>query len=189
MPNWTSTNYVIEGNKKTLQKIHEAIKHPTVKEGGDSNWEGNVLYTLNPDWDEKQYRYMRGFIGEANMIDDTLRISADEAWCVTNFSDALADLFDDIVIYWIAEEPGMEIYQTNDRDGKYFSDRYFVDTCIEGVYSSEYFQQEDAAYRWLSEITKGKIKNKEDMDAFNTANEDTDDYIYIHEFEVIKDGM
>ena len=74
------------------------------------------------------------------------------------------------------------------RKGTYFPERYWVDTAQDDVYQSEYFKTEEAIYKWLSEITNGRVKSKEDVEEFNSDYEDsgTDDenFIYIHKFEI-----
>lgn len=193
MANWASTSYVIEGNPETLEKIHDAILHHKVQEGSNSNWEGNVLIALGIDKEllaDRANGYIRGFIqGDSWFDGNTLKFDAEEAWGVTDFDDYLAELFDDIRIYWISEEPGMRIYQTNDADGKYFPDRFYVDTCIDGEYESEYFKTKQAAYDWLAEITDGRVSSEEDAESFNADYEDSDasdeNYIYVHEFEIV----
>lgn len=96
--------------------------------------------------------------------------------------------FPDIKVYWIVEESGCEVYCTNDREGKYFPERYWVDTCIDGIYNSEYFKTEEQVYVWLDKLTYGRVKCEEDVEKFNADYEDSDasdkNFIYIHEFEV-----
>jgi hypothetical protein len=80
------------------------------------------------------------------------------------------------------------VFCTNDREGKYFPERYWVDTAIDGIYNSEYFETEEQVYKWLDKLTYGKVKCEEDVEKFNADYEDsgTDDknFIYIHEFKI-----
>ena len=188
MPNWATTNYVIEGNPESLKKISDAILHPTCEPGSDKSWEGNVLKTLSPTLDLSK-RYTRGFISDVPSFDKVLAFSAEEAWGVTDFDDVLTVLFDDINVYWMTEEPGMEVYQTNDAKGKYFTDRFFVDTAQNDSYESEYFETEKEVYEWLTDITQGKVKTKADVEKFNEEHENAgtggENFIYVHKFEVV----
>ncbi len=45
----------------------------------------------------------------------------------------------DLTIYFCVEEPGCEIYATNDAEGKYFADRFYVDSYVNDIFSHEYF--------------------------------------------------
>lgn len=193
MPNWAFTEYAIEGPKETLQKIEQAILHHDMEEGSSKDWEGNILNALEINWirrdlDRMKGLYMRGFIHEEPwwIDDNVLRFCANEAWNVTDFDEALLSAFPDIKVYWATEEEGMGIYATNDKEGKYFPDRFFVDTCINGNYQSNYFSRESNAYYWLSKITEGKVKTKEEVEAFNEdVDRDPDDFIYVHEYRII----
>ena len=119
MANWASVAYAIEGPEKTLEKIEQAILQHEVKENSSDTWEGNVLYALGAKWTEREHGvgdYMRGFINDEPwwFNDTTLRFSAEEAWGLTDFAEVLMRNFDDINVFWIVEEPGMVIYETND---------------------------------------------------------------------------
>lgn len=192
MANWAVTDYAIEGPKKTLQKIEKAILNPDVKERSTESWEGNVLRALSITWEERgpngTGKYLRGFIQDTPWWDgDTLRFYAEEAWGATDFNEILEENIKDIKVFWVTEEEGMGVYETNDAEGKYFPARFFVDTCIDDNYSSDYFKTKEAAYAWLSKITNGRIVNEEDVDSFNeTANSlAKDDYIAVNEFKII----
>jgi hypothetical protein len=95
-------------------------------------------------------------------------------------------MFSEIKVYWIVEESGCEVYCTNDKKGKYFPERYWVDTAQDDIYDSEYFSTEEAMYKWLNE--KYGVKSKEEVEAWNADYEATGDecenFIYIHEFDI-----
>lgn len=190
MANWAFTSYAIEGPKEDLQKIEQAILNHDIKEGSDASWEGNILNALGIEWPENFY--MRGFTSTNpwwDCQDTVLRFDAEEAWGATDFNEALEMGFPDIKVYYSTEEPGCAVFATNDREGKYFFDRYSVDTCIEGEYYSDYFTEEESVYKWLSEITKGKVSSKEDVETFNESWENSEDeennWIHIEEFEIV----
>ena len=186
MPNWCMTSYAIVGATKDVERISKTLKNHSVYESSSDNWEGNVLIELGMNYDKFKNRSIRGFVQdhELTRINDDeslLKIYCDEAWSRTEFADLLGELFEDIGIWWRAEEPGCELYQTNDEDGDYFPERYFVDTCINGEYDSEYFTSKDAVYEWLSK--KCGCKTAEEAEAFN-ENCDDDDFIYVHAFDI-----
>ena len=189
MANWAFTSYAIEGPKETLLKIEDAILHPTQPEGADEGWEGGVLNTLGITYEERgpggTGKYMRGFVKEEPWWDsNVLRFDAEEAWGITDFYEVLEENFPDIKVYWTTEESGCEVYATNDKEGKYFSDRVYVDTCINGNYQMDYFTSEDTAYAWLGKITNGKVTNKEQAEAFNAEGHE-EDFISVHLYEIV----
>ena len=192
MANWAYTDYVIEGPHETIAKIYEAIKNPDKSEG-DEGWEGGVLKALDITWEDRKPDgsglYMRGFIqDEPSLGDNTLEFYAEEAWGATDFNEALEGAFPDIKVFYKVEEEGECIYATNDKEGKYFSDRFYVDTAINDEYDSEYFSTEDAMWHWLNEKVPGLI-TKEAVEKWNEQHEeacdDDENFIYIHEFKII----
>lgn len=193
MANWATTSYVIEGDSKTVKRICDAILFPTANEGS-KGWEGDVLTTLGIDNKAKRSDgtpyYLRGFISDEPRLEEkpdysVLYFTAEEAWGVTDFDEILLENLEDINIYWQTEEPGMEVYETNDFEGKYFKDLYFADVCLEDHYEEDYFQDEESLYKWLAEVTEGKIKTKKDLEAFNVNNE-SDDFIIVQKFKKVK---
>ena len=191
MANWAMTAYAIEGDKQVLEKIHHAIKHPKIiKEDSSEGWEGNVLAALGIEWENRNPDgsgyYMRGFIQEdtVRMENGTLRFSAEEAWGATDLNEVLEENLP-VKVFYCVEEQGEEVFATNDKDGKYFFDRFYADICIDGEYDSEYFIDEDSLLKWLSDKTDGRVKTQEDIDEFNADYEDEalDDENYIHVYE------
>lgn len=185
------TSYVIVGNKKDIEKINAAVKNHPVEENSSEDWQGNILNALGVSYDSLKGRSMRGFIYEYNdpyELSDGLaqiRMYCNEAWSRTEFAEVLQELFPDIDVWWMAEEPGFQIYETNDAEGNIFPNRFYVDTCIGGKYQSEYFATEEEAYEWISMISE--CKTPEDVDAFNENRQkaDTDEFIYVHEYKIV----
>lgn len=189
MPNWCYTSYKIVGKRSDVEQIDNAIRNHPCCDDSEENWQGNILAALGMKDFEK--RSIRGFILDHDYMGNVgegmaqLNIYCDEAWCRTEFAELLQEKFPDISIYWMAEESGCGYYQTNDREGGFFPERYYVDTCIGGCYDSEYFTSEAEAYEWISQRTD--CESTEDVKAWNEAREkaDSDDFIYVHEFEVV----
>ena len=199
MANWASTSYAVEGPKEVLQKIEYALNNPILheKEGDSEGWEGGVLRTLGITWEDRKPDgsgdYLRGFIRpDVEPWYDTttgaLRFEAEEAWGITDFKEVLERNFPDIKVYYSVEECGEEIYATNDKEGKYFKDRYFVDTCIDSNYDSDYFMFESSVYKYLHNLTDGRVSSEKDVEEFNSKYEDlcdSENWIHIHKFNVI----
>lgn len=188
MANIASVAYAIEGPKETLQKINEAIVVAVNSDDNRYEMYQAAEYLKLPITDDTR---LGGEISEEPTWDNSsgaLRFSAEERWGLQDFAELLEEQFSDIKVYCIVEEPGMEIYFTNDREGKYFPERYWVDTAIDNIYRSEYFETKKQVYKWLDKLTNGKIKSEADVDKFNNEHEeagtDYENFIYIHKFEV-----
>ena len=193
MANWASTAYAVEGPKETLLKIEDAILHPILQEDDGEGWEGGVLKALGIEWESKKPDgtglYMRGFINESPELceDGTLRFGAEEAWGATDFNVALEGAFPDIKVYYCVEEPNEEIYATNDKEGKYFPYRFYVDTCMDGNYAMDEFKYKSDVFKWLYDLTNGRINTEKKVEKFNDdADEEcSDDFIHIYEYEIV----
>lgn len=188
MANMASVAYAIEGPKETLQKINEAIVVAIHTDDDRYELYKATEYLKLPINDNT---HLGGEISEEPTWDENtgaLRFWSEERWGLQDFNELLEAQFPDIKVYWVVEECDMEIYCTNDKEGKYFPERYWVDTAIDDIYNSEYFRTEEEVYKWLDKLTYGRVKCKEDVEEFNADYEDagTDDenFIYIHEFEV-----
>ena len=183
-----SVSYAIEGPKEILQKIFEAIIIAVYNDDNTYELHQAAKYLRLPITDETR---LGGEISEEPTWDENtgaLRFWSEERWGLQDFAELLEKHFPGIKVYWVVEESGMEIYCTNDREGKYFPERYWVDTAQDDIYQSEYFITEESMYKWLNE--KYGVKSAEEVEAWNTNYEDsgTDDenFIYIHKFEIMK---
>lgn len=190
MANWASTSYVIEGSKEDVSKVYKVIddfmqgrKKPLTETASD-DWEGNVVKALGAT-DKQMKKYLRGFIEYYDFDGQVLRIDAEEAWGATDFYEVLSELMPDLTIYYIVEEPGCEVYATNDAEGKYFSDRFYVESAINNQYDHEYFTEEKEALDYVAKLINREHVTKEEIDKWNEEQEEDDVYIYAHEYKVV----
>ena len=186
MANMASVAYAIEGSEKSLTEILGAICLAVCN--SNNHWEEyqtciNLGFTVEELYDKR----LGGEISdEPTLKNGVLRFYAEERWGLQDFEELLIQKFPDIKVYWVVEEPGCEVYCTNDKEGKYFPERYWVDTAQDDIYDSEYFSTEEAMYKWLNE--KYGVKSEEEVEAWNADYEATGDecenFIYIHKFEI-----
>ena len=188
MANMASVAYAIEGPQKNLEEILGAI---CLAMTDKKHWTEYIACEhLGFSEQELDGKRLGGEIDEDPTLENgVLRFWAEERWGLQDFEELLRQKFPDIKVYWIVEESGCEVYCTNDKEGKYFSTRYWVDTAQDDIYQSEYFKTEEAMYKWLSKITNGRVKSAEDVEEFNSDYEDAceedENFICIHEFEVV----
>lgn len=187
MPNTVIVEYAIEGPKKQLRKIAAAIKNHPVEEDFQKDCEGSVLKALGINTAKENYP--QGVIlQEPAWIKDALCFTAQESVNKVSFKKLLKEKFSEIRVFYFLENNIEGIYTTNDRFGKYFPERYSVDTCIDGYYYCEYFSEKKDIYKWLFSLTKGKIKSDEDIEHYS-ASCDGKDFIVINKFTVEKDFL
>lgn len=188
MANWASTSYRIEGKQSDLQKLYELCeafendKRPVMKEDAANDWEGNIILALGIDIEDS---YLRGFIQSYELTDGLLSIEAEEAWGVTDFRHILENHFEDMKVYYIVEEEGCEVYETNDSEGKYFSYKYVVDSSIGGKDEYEVFNTQKDVLKYVASCLKRDSISFEDIDSWNESHEYDDDYISIHEYQIV----
>lgn len=191
MANWASTSYRIEGSKSDLERVYGMIdnfmseRRKPVEENASKEWEGNIIKALGTSDEQVSKNYLRGFIQEYEMDGDTIRIEAEEAWGATDFRHVLAQLMPELTVYYIVEEPGCEVYATNDEEGKYFTDRFYVDACVDGNYESDYFETEERAMAYAANLMDMEMVSKAKIESWNEDHEADGDFIYIHEFKYV----
>lgn len=191
MANWASTSYAIEGNKSDLERMFNVINDfvksnvKPVEANASKEWEGNIVKALGASKEQMKNNYLRGFIQTYEIIDGVLYIEAEEAWGATDFRHLLAKLMPELTIYYIVEECGCEVYATNDCDGKYFTESYYVDICIDGDYFSKYFDTEKQVLAYVAQLLKKESVTMKDIDEWNEEQDDNENYIYVHEFKYV----
>ena len=191
MANWASTSYAIEGNKSDLERVSNVINDfvksnvKPVEANASKKWEGNIVKALGASEEQMKNNYLRGFIQTYEIIDGVLYIEAEEAWGATDFRHLLAKLMPELTIYYIVEECGCEVYATNDCDGKYFTESYYVDICIDGDYFNDYFNTEEQVLSYVAQLLKKESVTMKDIDEWNEEQDDNENYIYVHEFKYV----
>lgn len=192
MANMASTSYCIEGSKKDLKRLYKLIdgfmtgKEKPFWEDSAENWLGNVIKALGATEEQMKNNYLRGFIETYELDGDVLRIAAEEAWGTTDFRHILKKLMPELTIYYIVEEPGFEVYATNDADGKYFTERFNVDACVDGHDYWEYFQEEKETMDYVASLLKKDNITEADITQWNMEHEEEGDFIHVHEFEIVE---
>ncbi len=193
MPNWSDTTYKCVGDAEEVNALYNIIKgleqkeEPVVENGFGNLWLGCVIHQMGLDW--KNYQ-CRGEIYYYELTDPgLLMIDQETAWGEQEgFRKAIEEKYPSIKVYYADQEPGFEVYCTNDTEGRYFPERYYLDCMGDSDY---YVTLEDAAAR-VSGIVGYPVQP--DMKAIEkalTAFEDTlsDPHAFykLHEFEVVKE--
>jgi hypothetical protein len=165
MANTCTTDYIFEGEGAQIRALHKDLDtlqraKPDSKEEGSyvdpSNWLGNIVKKmLGEDPAKISCR------GEFNLqeidncpYDDeklTLSLSTSTAWSPCNeIFEKLAEKYD-CSLYWIAEEFGLGLFQSNDSEEKYFGDDNIVIE-VDG-HGLEYFSSEEDAVAYVVGMT------------------------------------
>lgn len=191
MPNWCSTAYAIEGNAKELNNLYELMKNlqeqkePSVSNGFGTAWLGCLVDALGENWEKV---YCRGSWYNLQFSGEVLTFNTETAWSPCNeMFDMVCEKYPTMRYFYQSEEPGMGLYCTNDEEGKYFPDKFYVDVFIsEEEYYTECFSDLQSVYDWLEEICDVQVRSYQDINAIvkQWQEENEDAYCHIHEYEI-----
>lgn len=189
MPNWCSTSYVFEGKKEEIADLHKKLQsltklpQPLVENGYGKLWLGCVITLFGGDWSMINCR------GDIDNLDKpqetTLSLTTSTVWGdipeVWNF---VLKQYPSIKYYFCAEEPDCYYYATNDKEGKYFTDRFIVE---QNEVGTEYHTTESELFADITIRTLMPISSRAEMEAaitqYNIAHEEQE--INVYEYAVV----
>lgn len=185
MPNWCYTSYRIVGKAEEVNELYAKIQQlqnmekPLLENGFGNLWLGCLVTILGGDWEKV---YCRGSIADFSLDDGILSIETETAWGeMDEVRYFIEKVYPSLKIYYYEEEPGCEIYQTNDKHGHFFSERYiFDDQDGEGM---EYFDKPETLLAFASRAMGMKL---ETIDELTKAVDENDGFSF-HEIKVVND--
>lgn len=188
MPNWCISNHTIVGEEKELSELYslmkglEDMKTPLVPNGFGSDWLGCLIVALGKKWEDYK---CRGYWCCLERHKGSITFDTTTAWCPMNeVFDLLCEKFPSISHYYYAEEPGCCIYETNDTEGEYYPERFYVNICTSDETScSEYFEDIKDALKWIGEMEGHSFNTREEVkEYFKERSKENDNvYCYIHD--------
>ena len=189
MPNWCFTSYVVTGDEKEVCDLYEKMRsleereESLVENGFGKTWLGNLVTLLGGDWNTI---YCRGDWSDLTKDDDNgaLRFDTETAWCDADETIAfLQEKYPNLEFYFIAEEPGMGYYATNDTAGEYFPQRYTVLPYDSGEEYQYEEGEEQAFFDEITNLTGCKVNSFEEVEKavheYNEQHEDEEIYVKI----------
>lgn len=192
MPNWCDTTYKCVGDLKEVRSLYRILKYidnrktPIVPNGFGNRWLGNLVTKLGGNWESCR---CRGEILDYHIDGNVLTIYQSTAWCEQEgVREIIEKAYPSIKVYYREEEPGCEVYCTNDSSGTYFPDRYYLDApCGD----SEYFETIEDAVKYITELIGKEVEpNKKAIDTaleeYTKLQDDEDICYYFHEYDVIE---
>ena len=144
MANWCSTTYAFTGPEDQITDFHNAIQQlleeseeSSIKKTDFGNgWLGNLLDAHDIDHDEENI-YCRGYISYLGKnVDETdiegeatFTLETETAWYPMHevFDTIINTHYPDIQYFYMAEEFGCMLFKTNDINGIYFPDKYYLE--------------------------------------------------------------
>lgn len=193
MPNWCYTSYVAVGEESEIRALYDnmvALKEMSdslVDNGFGKTWLGNLVTRLGGDWNKVR---CRGSYDNVEIEGNELRFTTESAWCEPYETiDFIKGVYPNIQFYYMAEEPGMRYFVTNDASGMYFQERY----CFErpGVCESSYYSDAEieAFLQDVSDFLGRDINSADEaQDAIckYSSDKEWDDFADVKIFQVIQ---
>lgn len=203
MPNWCFTNYKIYGDEKSLRSLHSKMKRlqdrkeSLLPNGFGKNWLGNLVKRLGGD---PGTIYCRGEWTNLNLTRENghpvLLFDTQTAWSRMDDVEYLIRSFyedrgEDVSIFFLSEELGNGLFETNDCDGSVFPEQVIVDDeAVELNYFTEEAAIEYLAAKALDDGYAAPVTTWDEAVAYaeqrnDTADEeDTQTHIWLHKAEL-----
>lgn len=197
MPNWCDTIYQCVGPKRDIGKLHGILQRMDSRQGSvmkndfGTLWLGELVRELGYSWEKYACRgEIRDFSVSPDVYDsdnEVLTITQETAWHEQKgVRECIEKRFPSVSVYFQDEEPGCELFLTNDYLGKYFPEQYYLDAPPYGI---ERFDSLDGLAKGISEIVGHKVGDIDEINKavaeYNKREEENDKYIYFHEYDII----
>jgi hypothetical protein len=190
MSNQCSTLYAVVGEEQELRELHRVMRElqdmrePRLENGFGPAWLGCLVDALGGDWQKTR---CRGEWHDLELADGVLRFSTETAWSpceeVMRF---IQSRYPSTCFYYKAEEPGLQIFESNDTEGRFFPERYLVDMLApDGSDLWEYYTDMDDALEAISRLADRKVDSRDEVERLNDEWTEEDAFCYLHEFDVV----
>lgn len=186
------------GNKTAIKHLHKAITD-LLKSKNAGVYE--LLAAHNYTEKELESVYRRDYISycEREIDFDTIHkqyyfdFYTESAWAPN--LEMLFKLVKDkymgqIKLIYISEEPGNEIYQTNDEFNAVWADKYYMEYSLKNDVGGEYFTDKKEIVRYVKRNFDVEVRTDETLEDIQRKvlqkhhiKRQGDHYFYIHEFE------
>ena len=194
MPNWCDTEYKCVGDPKEVKSLYKILqrmskrKKPQHPNGFGTMWLGELVIELGFDWEKCR---CRGDISGFELDDGVLSIWQNTAWCEQEgVRESIEKKYPSIKVYYREEEPGCEVYATNDLNGDFFPDNYFLDSYDDPMY----FETIEEAAKYVSSIVCREVEPnvsaiERALDDYTEIRVENDEDVFysFHEFQRISD--
>jgi hypothetical protein len=191
MANYCTTSYVVEGSKENLDNLYNTMyklqnmEKPLVENGFGTTWLECLITELGGN---REDYYCKGEWGGLERQGDTVRFITESAWQPPfDTVGLLQEKFPSLSFYFIAEEPGCEVFLKNDKEGKYFPENYLLFLVLPDNREGDgvRFQSKADVYRYLSEKTGQNISSEEELDAYQKDIRVKGGICYLYQYERI----
>lgn len=192
MPNWCLTNYAVTGESKQVKGLYKTMealqdrKESLLPNGFGKTWLGNLVSDLGFDPEKTQ---CRGDWSNLKLRTEggktVLRFDTETAWCrCSDVEELIQKRFPDVDIYFLSEELGCEIFETNDIGGEnsFFPEQFIIDRPMHD--GCEYYTEEGFLQK-MSEIAGKTVGSFAEAAEWAAKHNEvsTRDYVYVYQAE------
>lgn len=146
-------------------------------------WLGELVNELGGNWETIRCRGEITYFEKNN--DGTLEIYMSCAWCEQSETRHFLEATLSLKIYYCDEEPGCQVYETNDTTGKYFPDRYLLDNEEEPLYYQTLQEAAESVSGIVGHHVEASVEAIEK--ALDEYEEETETWYSLHKFNIVND--
>ena len=196
MPNWCDNALVAYGNKEEIDVLYQRMLSAQRMAAETHKWWTYCLF-VEHGWNDDEIvcehpvvDYVGGSLDEVNEPvqdgdDWIIRFWITTRWCpMTAGFKKIFSKYISIQFVFVAEEPGMCIYQNSDVKGRFFPDRFVIDDWENGC---EYFSTIDEVIKYVKEkygIDIDVASLDDDVCIYETEESENtrENHVYFHRF-------
>ena len=181
MANICFTQYVVKGDMSDLKDLYAKMKSlesgeaTVVDAEAEKCWMGNLINLLGGDWNNYE---CRGNFYDVELKEESgiLTYNVDSNWMeLSEVRGFLNEQYPSLIIYFRAEEPGCNIFETNDIESKYFERHKLSFNNIDFERVELYFFTLEELFAKVNELMEENVSSLEDMqrkfDEYNAESE------------------
>lgn len=189
MSNYCATYIRIIGEYKEMKLLYTLLDW--AKEKVSNGWIGEIGNLLGVTDVIDGYAYRRGtkedvrcrsHIEQVNFDETEVGISVGDAWApqLTVYAMLQEKFAPNCKLFYVAEEPGCDVYATNDPD---YIDKWIVEVYDNPDFESLWYVSEDEARKFLQELLH---TNSDDMDELTRLAYESEEYeLSVHHFDEV----
>lgn len=194
MLGWCATHYTITGDAQEVKALYELMhrleeqEKLTLQSNFGTTQLGGLVDALGEDWHSVQ---CNGYWDRLNFDGGVLTFCTEtEGTACNEVFELVRRKFPSLTYYYLAENPENGYFCTNDAEGKYYPERYFVNiwTDKDDCYT-EYFTDMASICACLEKISGVPVRSEQDIKSLEKRWQDDnyDAFICVHEFTVYGD--
>ena len=174
---------------KSVEKLYNILNaeckrvKPSIPNGFGVCWLGELVTDLGEDWEKVR---CRGEWESMELLNGVLSIEIESAWAPPYEVFSLIKChFPEIDIRYLAIEEGCCVYETNDAEGKFFSERYCIDFNVDNFSDTMFFDTLEEVMRYTRKVSKRPIKTIDQANNWHFRN--SENYININNICIVDD--